>query len=78
MSDVKTVHDLGKTFSGDGGYCHYTRNGRGVQVEWFGATVVAVHCEHDICGYKDRCEMYKRHPVGYVEAFPNAPAKEDS
>ena len=71
MSDVKTVHDLEKHSSGDCGYCHYKKVGRGVEIEWLGAKVVAVECEHEICGYADVCEIYKRHPVGFVQTFPN-------
>lgn len=78
MSDVKKIQDMGKTFSGDAGYCHYTKAGRGIEIEWNGATVVSVRCEHEICGYADVCKVYKRHPVGFVQSSPNDFTQEET
>lgn len=66
MSAPKLQKDMGRCFSGDAGYCHYKKAGRGITVEWFGDTVISVDCEHDFCGYSDMCAVYKRHPIGFV------------
>lgn len=57
--------------SGDVGFCHYTEQPRGLIITWDSDNrVISVDCEHNLCGYADRCELYQAHPVGYTQSFP--------
>lgn len=60
--------------SGDLGFCPYVGHSGAVTLTWEGDSVTKVECafgDHKTCGYSDRCELYQRHPVGYVQTFPN-------
>jgi len=62
-----------RTNSGDTGFCHYAGHSGSVLLTWDGNTVISVKCgfgSHETCGYADKCELYQRHPVGYVQTFP--------
>lgn len=59
--------------SGDIGYCEYEGHSTGMILTWDDHTVIDVDCQHKICGYADRCKLYQKHPVGFVQTFPNAP-----
>ncbi len=76
MEEIKHVEDLWISFSGDAGYCHYKKTGRGLVIKWEGSVVTAVDCEHEICRYSHVCKLYKRHPVGFRQAFPQTTSSE--
>lgn len=76
MSTAKNLSDMGELSSGDVGYCQYKRGPRAILIGWSGHTVVSVDCDHGICGYAGRCELYNRHPIGFTQTFPHAPASD--
>ena len=55
--------------SGDVGFCRYKNQNIGLIINWNNHTVESVECKHDTCGYSEICELYQRHPVGYIEKF---------
>lgn len=59
--------------SGDTGFCPYIGHSGSVLLTWNNNMVVSVECSfgnHETCGYSDRCELYQRHPVGFVQTYP--------
>lgn len=56
------------TNSGNIGYCHKVGSTHAVLIEWDGNKVISVDCEHETCGYADRCKLYQQYPVGYVQS----------
>lgn len=55
------------------GFCHYAGHSGYVNLTWNGNTVIAVECgfgDPKSCGYADRCELYKKKPVGFVQTYP--------
>lgn len=55
--------------SGNIGYCHEKGSPRAVLIEWNGHEVISVDCEHETCGYADRCKLYQQYPVGCIQTF---------
>lgn len=58
--------------SGDVGYCEYIGRPRGLIISWNAHTVIDVNCEYKTCGHASYCKLYKRHPVGFVQTFPQS------
>ena len=61
--------------SGDFGFCPYLGHTGAVIVTWDGDTVVSVECsggDHKTCGLSDKCELYQRRPVGFVQTYPGS------
>lgn len=56
--------------SGNVGYCHKIGSSRGILIGWRDHEVISVDCEHETCGYADRCKLYQQNPVGYIKVFP--------
>lgn len=65
---------MGETHqSGDLGFCPYVGHSGSVNLTWKDNTVIAVECgfgNHETCGYADKCELYQRRPVGFVQTYP--------
>lgn len=59
--------------SADFGICPYVGHSGSVNLTWDGNTVIAVECSFGnpkTCGYADKCELYQRRPVGFVQTYP--------
>ncbi len=52
--------------SGDIGYCPFVGHTDSMIVTWENDTVVDIDCDYRICKHTKTCEMYQRHPVGFV------------
>lgn len=65
---------MGKQYSsGDTGFCLYTNQSTGIILNWDDDIVTSVDCgsgNHLTCGYADECELYQRHPVGFIQTYP--------
>ncbi len=59
--------------SGDAGFCSFLHHAIGVVITWDGEKVTAVDCQHEVCGMADRCELYQRHPVGFIRRPTKCP-----
>ena len=60
--------------SGDFGFCPYVGHTGAVLLTWEDDTVVSVECSYgntpETCGCSDKCDLYQRHPVGFVQTYP--------
>lgn len=59
--------------SGDTGFCHYVGHSGSIILNWDDDTVVSVECgfgNHETCRYANKCELYQRRPVGFVQTYP--------
>ncbi len=65
---------MGKKYSsGDTGFCPYAGHSGSVILTWNDNMVISVECSfgnHETCGYANKCELYQRRPVGYVQTYP--------
>lgn len=71
MKGVDFIKDIHET--GDIGPCPYVGHTGCMIITWEDNTVISVDCaggDHETCGYADRCELYQRHPVGFVQTYP--------
>ena len=61
----------GKYSTSDVGFCKRAGHTGSVVISWEGDTVVGVECgfnygDYKICKFADTCELYNRHPVGFI------------
>ena len=65
---------MGKQYSsGDTGFCPYVGHSGSIILNWDDDIVVSVECgfgNHETCGYANKCELYQRRPVGFVQTYP--------
>lgn len=62
------------TNSGDIGYCPYIGHSGSMEITWNNDKVVEINCgfgDYKTCGCIEVCEMYKRHPIGFTQTYPN-------
>ena len=66
---------MGKQYSsGDTGLCPHVGHSGSIILNWDDNTVVSVECgfgNHETCGYANKCELYQRRPVGFVQTYPS-------
>lgn len=59
--------------NGDVGFCEFAHHSIGIVVTWDGDRVVAVDCEHEICGLAEHCALYQKHPVWFTLVCKECP-----
>lgn len=62
--------------SSDIGFCHYAGHTGSVTLTWDNDTVVSIECSfgnHNSCPFVNTCELYQRHPIGFVQIYPSKP-----
>lgn len=62
------------------GFCKLAGHSGNVLISWEGNTVVDVKCgfgDHRTCMYATTCELYNRHPVGFVKPYPASPRSDN-
>lgn len=58
--------------SGDVGFCHKVGHTSSMLLTWDDNVVIDIDCPYKTCGFADQCEMYQRHPIGYVTTYPSS------
>lgn len=59
--------------SADLGFCKNAGHTGSIELTWEDDKVVDVKCgfgDFKTCKYVDECELYQRHPIGFVQTYP--------
>ena len=65
---IKNIYETGDT-----GFCPYLGSTGLMTITWEDDTVISVDCAVDdcaSCAFSKVCELYQRHPVGFVKPHP--------
>ena len=60
--------------SADLGFCPLVGHSGSVLLTWEDDAVVSVECsfgDNKTCKFVNECELYQRHPVGFVQKYPS-------
>ena len=60
--------------SADIGFCPLVGYSGSVLLTWNDNSVVSVECsfgDYKTCRFADKCELYQRRPVGFIQKYPS-------